>query len=250
MMNLIADIGAVMWKELKELFMARGGIRSGGGFWNILLSLGIFGIFLPLQFKDQWLDSIWTIFWVLFITSFWTTSFIADTFAGERERHTLETLLASRLSNHAILLGKLMAVVSYVWGQIVASLLLGVVTVNLLTWTGRVVFYRPSVALGALGLSLLGPGLVAGLGILLSLHAPTARQAAQRLLIPVTLLTLVPSLLTMILPADQQQRLFRALMEMDVTNLILLVMAALLVLDSGLIALALARFQRARLILD
>lgn len=247
---MINDLGAVMWKEWKELFMARGGIRGGGGLWNVLLSLGIFGVFLPVQFKDTWLDSVWTVFWVLFITSFWTTGFITDTFAGERERHTLETLLASRLSNQAILLGKLGAVVGYVWGQILLSLLLGVVTVNLLAGSGQAAFYRPSVALGAMGLSLLGPGLVGSLGILISLHAPTARQAAQRLLIPVTLITLLPSLATMLLPADQQERFFRALMEMDVTNLVLLVMAVLLVLDAGLVALALSRFQRARLILD
>lgn len=247
---MINDLSAVMWKEWKELFMARGGLRGGGGLWNVLLSLGIFGVFLPLQFKEVWLASVWTVFWVLFITSFWTTSFITDTFAGERERHTLETLLASRLSNRAILLGKLAAVVGYVWVQILMSLLLGAITVNVVAWSGHIAFYRPSVALGAVSLSLLGPGLVAGLGILISLRAPTARQAAQRLLIPVTLLTLLPSLGTMILPAEQQARFFKLLMEMDVTNLVLLVMVVLMVLDGGLIALALARFQRARLILD
>ena len=36
---------------------------------------------------------------------------IADGIPGERERHTLETLLASRLSDRSILLGKVMAAV-------------------------------------------------------------------------------------------------------------------------------------------
>jgi ABC-2 type transport system permease protein len=245
---MMADIGAVMWKEWKELFLTRGSLR--GGLWNVLMSLGIFGIFLPLQFRETWLDSIWTVFWVLFVSSFWTTSFIADTFAGERERHTLETLLASRLPNHAILLGKLAAVVSYVSGQVLVSLLLGVVTVNLLEWQGRFLFYRPSVAISALGLSLLGTGLVAGLGILISLRAPTARQAQQRLLIPVTIVMLFPSLGAMILPADQQARFFKWLVEADVTALVLGVLAVLLVIDAGLLAAGLARFQRAKLILD
>src|SRR5258705_13563545 len=40
-------------------------------------------------------------------------SIIVDSFAGERERHTLETLLASRLSDRAILLGKFGAAVPY-----------------------------------------------------------------------------------------------------------------------------------------
>jgi ABC-2 type transport system permease protein len=187
---------------------------------------------------------------VLFVSSFWTTSFIADTFAGERERHTLETLLASRLSNRAILFGKLGAVVSYVWGQVLASLLLGAVTVNILEWQGQLLFYRTSVAVGAMGLSLLGIGLVAGLGILISLRAPTVRQAQQRLLIPVTIVMLLPSLGAMLLPADQQARFFKWLVEADVTTLILGVLAVLLVIDAALLAAGLARFQRAKLILD
>ena len=245
---MIADIGTVMWKEWKELFLNRSSLR--GGLWNMLFSLAIFGIFLPLQFKQTWLDSAWTVFWVLFISSFWTTSFIADTFAGERERHTLETLLASRLSNRAILFGKLGAVVSYVWGQVLASLLLGVLTVNVIEWQGQFVFYRPSVAVGAAGLSLLGIGLVAGLGILISLRAPTARLAQQRLLIPITIVLLLPSVGAMILPADQQARFFEWLMEAEMNSLVLGAMAALLMVDAALLMAALARFQRAKLLLD
>lgn len=241
---MMTDIGTMLWKEWREMLAAR------GGWWNVLLSLGIFGVFLPLQFQAGWLNSVWTVFWVVFIASFWTTSFITDTFAGERERHTLETLLASRLSDQVILLGKLGAVVGYVWGQILLSLLLGAVTVNIVAWSGQIAFYRPSVALGAISLGLLGPGLVGGLGILISLHAPTARQAAQRLLIPVTLFTLVPSLLTMLLPEDLQAQFFTALLEADVTAILLIVIIVLLIVDGGLIAFALHRFQRSRLILD
>jgi ABC-2 type transport system permease protein len=198
----------------------------------------------------MWLTSIWTVLWIIFVTSFWTVGYIADSFAGERERHTLETLLASRLSDAAILLGKLGAVVGYVWAQVLASLLLGVVTVNLVHWEGRIRFYRTSVAVGAVGLGLLGAGLMGGLGILLSLHAPTARQAQQRLLIPITIILMVPSLAGLILPPAQQQQFFRLLAEADVTTIVLAILGGLLVVDAGLIALALARFQRTRLITD
>jgi ABC-2 type transport system permease protein len=247
---MMTDLFTMLWKEWREMLTARGGLRSGTGWWNVLLSLGIYGVFLPVQFKEMWFTSIWTVFWVVFIASFWTTSFITDSFAGERERHTLETLLASRLSDSVILFGKLGAVVGYVWGQIMLSLLLGAITVNVVAWSGQIAFYRPSVALGAFSLGLLGPGLVGGLGILISLHAPTARQSAQRLLIPVTLLTLVPSLLTMFLPQDLQAQFFTFLMEADVTNVMLTIIAVLALVNAGLIAWALSRFQRARLILD
>lgn len=246
---MIADIVTVTWKELKELLLTRGSfLRSGSA--NVILSLTVFGLLLPLQFRDSWLDSIWTIFWIIFVSSFWTIGFIADTFAGERERHTLEALLATRLSDASILLGKLAAVVAYVWGQVLASLLLGAVTVNLLQWQGHFRFYRASVALGAIGLSLLAAGLMASLGILMSLHAPTARQAQQRLLIPVTVVLMLPSVVIMILPARQQEQLFIAMLQADVTSVVLAVLGCLLLADSALIWLGLARFQRNRLITD
>ena len=248
--DMMLDIMAVMWKEWRELFTTRGGLSQRQGGWTILLALGVFGIFLPLQFSESWLTSIWTVFWVVFVTTFWTVAYVADTFAGERERHTLETLLASRLPDAAILLGKLLTIVAYVWGQVLACLLLGAVTVNVARWTGQIQFYRASVGLGAVGLGLLGAGLMAGLGILLSLHAATARQAQQRLLIPMTILMLLPSVGSLILPAAQQQQLFGALMTADVTLVVGVILGVLLLADAGLIALALARFQRSRLITD
>ncbi len=96
----------------------------------------------------------------------------------------------------------------------------------------------------------LGAGLVAGLGILISLRAASVRQATQTLLFPLTILLLLPGIGTMILPADLQARVFKWLTEADVTGLVLGVMAALLVVDAALLAAALARFQRAKLILD
>jgi ABC-2 type transport system permease protein len=245
---MIADLWTVMWKEWKELLLARGTRR--GSLWNVLLNLGVFGLFLPWQFGLQWLTSLWTVFWVLFVAAFWTTTIIADSFAGERERHTLETLLASRLPDRAILFGKFAAALAYVWGQIVVCLLLGAMVVNLAYGNGQFLFYRASVGLGAAGLGLLGAGLVAGLGILISLRAGTVRQAQQMLLIPITLVLIVPSFGAMLLPADLQARFFKWLMEAEVTTLLLGVLAILLVIDASLIALAMARFQRAKLILE
>jgi ABC-2 type transport system permease protein len=245
---MIADIGTMMRKEWKELLQARGGQR--GSLAGMLVNLVIFGLFLPWQFGLNWIESLWTVFWVLFVASFWTTGVVADSFAGERERHTLETLLASRLSNRAILFGKYAAAVAYVWVQILVSLLLGLVVVNLAHGQGQFLFYRPSVGVGAMGASLLGTGLVAGLGILISLRASTVRQAQQTLLIPLTVVLILPSVGVMILPADLQMRIFAWLTEAEVTTLLVAVLAVLLVIDAALLIAAMARFQRARLILD
>ena len=56
---------------------------------------------------------------------------VADSFAGERERHTLETLLASRLSDEAILVGKVTAAVGYGWGFTLVMAVVSLVSVNI-----------------------------------------------------------------------------------------------------------------------
>jgi ABC-2 type transport system permease protein len=238
----------MVWKEGKELLQVRGSRRNSLA--GVLLNLGVFGVFLPWQSGLNWLESLATTFWVLFAATFWTTSVIADSFAGERERHTLETLLASRLPDRAILFGKFTAALIYVWGQILASLALGLLVVNLAHGSGQIVFYRPSVGFTALGASLLGTGLVAALGIWISLRASTVRQAQQTLLLPLTLVLILPSVGIMILPADMQSRVFQWLVGADVTALAVAGLAALLVIDAGLLAATAARFKRPRMILD
>lgn len=56
-------------------------------------------------------------------------TFIGDAIAGERERHTLETLLASRIGYRAILPGKLIVTVGYAWGMALVGLLLSLVVI-------------------------------------------------------------------------------------------------------------------------
>jgi hypothetical protein len=82
------------------------------------------------------------------------------------------------------------------------------------------------------------------------MHAPTSRQAQQRLLIPITLLLLLPSVGTILLSANQQARIFSALATANLTAVVIVVLGCLLVADSALIAVSLARFRRTRLITD
>ena len=66
---------------------------------------------------------------------------IPESFAGERERHTLGTLLASRLPDHAILLGKVAVAVGYAWVMTLMLLLVSLVVVNVTPWDGQVLLY-------------------------------------------------------------------------------------------------------------
>jgi ABC-2 type transport system permease protein len=148
-------------------------------------------------------------------------------------------------------LGKYLATLIYVGGQMVIVLLLALITTNLAHGEpGRILWYRPSVALGAPGAGILGAGLVAGLGILISLRAPTARQAQQTLLVPLTIILMLPSLGTMLLPDEQKAQLFRWFVQADVVSVLLGVLGVVALVDAALLAWAMSRFQRAKLILD
>jgi ABC-2 type transport system permease protein len=245
---MIADVWTVMWKEWKELLVRRGSLR--GGVVSLLISVGVFGVFLPLQMGRAWVESPMTLVYWVWVPLFIVIGVVADSFAGERERHTLATLLASRLSDRAILFGKVGAAVSYGWGLTLISLLLGLVTVNLAQGRGELLLYPPLIGLGIVGLSLLGAGLAAGAGVLVSLRASSVRQAQQTLSIAMMLLLFVPIFGAQALPVEWQARLARVLMAADVTKIVLVVVVVLTALDIGLLAAAVARFQRVRLILD
>ncbi len=173
----MSDLLTMLWKESKDLLF-QGGWRA----WiRPVLLVGILGVYLPLQFGLGWLElspiEMYVILWIPFSV---IISFIGDAIAGEHERHTLETLLASRISDRAILLGKVIVTVGYAWGMALVSLLLGLVLVNLLSGHGSWAFYHPlDVFLEALALSLLSSVLGASAGVLISLRSATVRQAQQ-----------------------------------------------------------------------
>ena len=100
------DIMTITQKELKEIVLQRGSLRSG--LTNVLVSLGVIGILFPLQFGPAWLSSLIALLSTAWLPLFMAMGLVADAFAGERERHALETLLASRLNNQAILYGKML----------------------------------------------------------------------------------------------------------------------------------------------
>lgn len=80
-----------------------------------------------------------------------TIGLVADAFAGERERHTLETLLATAFPDTSILLGKIAASVLYAWGIAFACSLLGVITINVVFPSGGLQFYNPGMFFGGFG---------------------------------------------------------------------------------------------------
>ena len=131
---MIGDVLTVVWKEWRELLQVGGTVR--GGRLSLVILVAVFGVFLPLQSGAEWVQSPVTVFYWGWVPLMLVGSAVADSFAGERERHTLETLLASRLPDSAILLGKMAAAISYGWGLVLVMLALSLVTVNVAARTG------------------------------------------------------------------------------------------------------------------
>jgi ABC-2 type transport system permease protein len=243
---MLDDLRTVMWKEWRE-YLPRAGERRGP-LLSILVVLVVFGVLQPSQLAANWLTS-WPVFVVaLIVPSAVVAGVVADAFAGERERHTLETLLASRLPDRAILFGKLVAAVAYGWGVALLTLLVGAVVVNLKSSGAG--FYRGDVLAGVVLLTFLMALLSASSGVLISLRSATVRQAQQLISLIVVIPALLPTFALTALSASQRRDLLHTLSQATLFQIALLVGAVLLLVDVILLAAAMQRFQRARLVVE
>lgn len=230
------DILVVGRKELKELFGIRESLR--GWTWRML------GVFLPLQAPEIYVG---TPVLAVFLPVVLIGNVVADSFAGERERNTLETLLATRLPDHALFLGKVTAVVVYAWTMTVLILAVGLAVVNVARGPH---LPSPVDLVGRLAGALLVAGLMAALGAFISLRARSVRDAQQTF----TLLFFLPAvLLAFVLPAvlseGLRDTLTRFLSTADSVTVGAGLLAVLAVTDAALLAFAVRRFRRAKLTL-
>jgi len=246
---MTVDFATVLWKEWKEIVMERSAGSTGS--YRPLILIAVFGIFFPLRMGPERFFSPAGLLAPTFFSAIVITAVIADSFAGERERHTLETLLASRLSDRAILFGKIAACMAYGWVISIACIVVGAITVNVVNWHGQVLIYQDAASWLLL---LLGPplagALIATAGVLVSLHATTVRQAQQTLSVGFAVVLIGTIFGSSMLPKDWQAWFARILITWSQVDLVLAAAGVLLAIDLALLAAGMARFQRARLVLD
>jgi ABC-2 type transport system permease protein len=244
---MLADILTVAWKERKTQ------LRQPGGRWrtflNLMLPFAFLSLYGPLA-AEHWVETpmaaiACTIFSMVFLV---TT--IPDSFAGERERHTLPTLLASRLPDPAILIGKLAVAILYGWGVTMLALLLGAAVANIAHWNAAPLMFPPRILIPAMVMSFFSAVTIALVGVLVSLRAATVQGAAQTLVTALMLPGVALQILGVVVFSrpEWRQGVRQGLDSVRFESVALTLVLVMLILDVLLMAAVLARFQRSRLI--
>jgi ABC-2 type transport system permease protein len=245
---MIDDILTVMWKEIKEIVAMQGSTKSG--IFRFVLAFGLLSIYFPLSMGRSFIDESTFLIFYICIPIFFGIVILPDSFAGERERHTLETLLASRLSDRAILSGKLLVSVLYCFIMTLMFIVLALVVVNVAYWDGKILMYPTALLEFALMVALLVDTLFAAIGVLISLRAPTVRQSSEMLFMVIFALAAIPFALYLILPQDLKNNLLNWLSTTDPAIVGLVVLAVLAVACLVALYAAMLNFLRSKLILE
>jgi ABC-2 type transport system permease protein len=239
------DVWTVLWKEWRSLMGGRarrqlliiGGvltvmalifpIEDGRGWVSDPVGMGILGIVLPMLVVSV---------------------IVPDAIAGERERHTLATLLASRLPDRAILYGKLGFAVVTGWLTGIVMLAVALVAANVSAAPPAPLLYEPAVLLVVLAFGLL-VAILAGISFFVSLRASTAQEAQQLtgvgMMVPLMLASFV---LMAVMGNDALREMLAGIGSLDPRLIVVGAMAAVVIVDGALLLAADRRFRRGRLI--
>ncbi|MEP7345801.1 MAG: ABC transporter permease [Gemmatimonadaceae bacterium] len=245
---MIADILTIVWKEWREFKDQLFKLKRGG--LSAVIVVLMLGIVTPLLMGPTWISSpMMLAYWPLLAGSMVST-LIADTIAGERERHTLETLLATRLPDSAILIGKVVAAVMYGYLFALMNIVVGWIVLNV-RYRDEGIIWLPLKQMGALiiliGLNCL---FLSGIGVFVSLRASTVRQAQQAFGVIMLVIFLGPALVVQSLPTDRRLDLIARLSEVGVDTVLKWVILGLAAAAVAVNVAALLRFKRGRLVLD
>lgn len=245
---MIPDILAIAQKEWREL------LRQDVDRKGLALRLALFAIAAVTLARTAGPDfgASWaTVLLIPFLAAFAVLPVVTDTIAGERERQTLETLLASRIPDAALLLGKYLAHVAYGSALGLAVLVVGLVVAWVRYASSPLFEVRPLVLFATIGLTPIAAGLIAAAGIHVSLRAPTTKHATQAMGLLFFAVAMVVVLLSQIeLPPELADRLDAMTPREPTAGMVFLAVVQGAVLDAVLVGLALPRFRRSRLILD
>lgn len=244
---MIREIGTVVWKERKAV------VRQPGSRTRILFTIGVpigvFALYAPLSAGPDWVRQPDSLFIAVFVPMLFAMVTTPDSFAGEKERRTLSTLLTSPLSDRGILFGKVTFNVALAWAFALATLLIAIVAENIANSDGGLLMLTPLLLAADLLISFLIAVLAVSVGVLTSLRSVTVQQAQQTL---AAVLFSVPLVLGPVLflvasrwPEWGPQEI---LSDVDPAVALIGVTLTLLAIDVSLLTVGTIRFRRDRLI--
>ncbi len=241
------DLRLVLWKEWRSFI--RG--QSRRQLLLMLAALAFWAVWLPVQTGADWMtDGILSVFVSVLLPALVVAITVPASIAGERERKTLPTLLASRLPDAAILYGKLIVPVALGIVAMVAVLIVGLIAANVASWDGGFRFYDPVVIVPDLLIGSQVAIAAAAGGVAISLGARRVQDAQQTL----TLMMLLPAMavgLLLFVVMQLSGGIQVAADRLEGTSgwlIAVIVIIVLALVDLGLIAVARRRFQRGQLI--
>src|ERR1019366_6199041 len=127
--DAVRDLVTMLQKEVREIIGERQSRR--GGLVQAVVIIAVMGVFYPASTARFWLSPPpLAVVYFAFFPGMLAVTIAADAFAGERERKTLETLLATPLGEWAILLGKACAAILWALTISAVAFTCAVVTVN------------------------------------------------------------------------------------------------------------------------
>ena len=245
---MLNDIWTVFRKETREIINMRDTRR--GTLIAILIPSFILGIQFPLQFGEKWAESPLSLMTWVIVPVIFVSTIIADSFAGERERHTLDTLLSTRLSEKAILLGKISAAILFAFSITLFVFLLSLVTVVIAHGKGSILMFSPLRILAGAASGFLAGSIAANAGTLVSLRASTVKQAQQTLGIAMMFVFFSPTIIVMTVPKSALKTLKIYIGTFDLNILVIAAFAFLAAADGVLLMWAMARFKRNRMMVE
>ena len=173
---IFGDILTIMRKEWREIINATGSPSATR--MNVIVVAGLLvfcAVIAALMPPDVILQP--GVLIVTMVAYLVVLASVCDSFPGERERHTIETLLASAIPDEALLLGKILASVVYGWAFVLLILVTVLIGANIKNYPAM---YPMSTLLAALVMTPLSLILFSTGGLLLVLRLPTVRAAQPR----------------------------------------------------------------------
>ena len=234
------DLKTMVWKEAKVQF--RGKTKKSSYIRQLLAPIVLAGIF-PITWGPDWVKEFPALIIAFITPAVIIGVMIPDSFAGERERHTLDTLLASRLSDRSILFGKIIVPFLVGWGAALIFTLISLVVLNLAHGESGILLYTPTISAGIVFLSFLSASLMAGGGILTSLAASSTQEATQKLLTFI----LVPAMVIQIVPLLLQDQISSALRLVNGNQILISLGGILMIIDLVIFVLAMKKFRRSEM---